>query len=410
MINSSPLIKRIKRHITGPLHNFFIVTLPGFEHLCKKELEALKLDISELKTTEGGVGFKGKLYDCYAVNLHLRTANRVLMRITEFNATNFRKLEKKIKEIPWELYLKDDSIPKITVAAKRSRLYHSDAVSERVTKSIEERRNSALLYNGNSSNIKAQKNQDIQNIFFRLIDDHVTLSLDSSGELLYKRGIKHHPGTAPIRETLAAAALLKTGYTGDELLFDPMCGTGTFSIEAAMILRHIPPGWYRQFAFESWPGFKPAPWAHLKKQAEKGIKTSDDNPGILACDKDQKSCSALSGTLRKYNLDNTVKVLNDDFFSITPDKIYKYTGNKKPGLVIINPPYGIRLGSKKDSRKLFTKITGRLADLFKGWKFALFSPEKGLIDKCRLNGDQTVIDHGGIKLTLFTGVIPEGKK
>ncbi len=409
MEKNSPLIKRIKRHITGPLHNFFIATLPGFEHLCKKELEALQLNISEVKITEGGLEFTGKLCDCYLINLHLRTANRVLMRIAEFNATNFRKLEKKIKEIPWELYLKENTTPQITVTTKHSRLYHSDAVSERIIEGIKERKKETLFYCDDSDKIQPQKTHNIQNIFIRLVDDRITLSLDSSGDLLYKRGIKLHPGRAPIRETLAAAALLKTGFTGEELLFDPMCGTGSFSIEAAMILRHIPPGWYRQFAFESWPGFKPAQWAHLKKQAQKEIRIANDNPGIIACDKDQKSCRALSDTLKKYNLDSTVKILNDDFFRITQDEIFKYTGDKRPGLVIINPPYGIRLGTKKDSRKLFIKITERLADVFKGWKFALFSPEKEVIEKCRLDGEQTVIDHGGIKLTLFTGIISDGK-
>ena len=379
MIGNSPLIKRIKRHIIGPLHNFFIVTLPGFENLCKKELEALQLDISEINTIEGGVEFTGKLYDCYMANMHLRTANRVLMRITEFNVTNFRKLDKKIKEIPWELYLKEDSIPGITSTTKHSRLYHSDAISERVIRSINERKKTTLFYKDSDNNAQPLKSRNIQNIFIRLKDDHVTISLDSSGGLLYKRGIKHHTGGAPIRETLAATALLKSGYTGAEPLFDPMCGTGTFSIEAAMISRHIPPGWYRQFAFESWPGFKPAQWAYLKKQAEKEIKKNPDRPGIIACDKDQKTCNALSNTLKKYNLESTIRVMNDDFFRFTPDDIYKITGHVRPGLILINPPYGLRLGTKKDSRKLFIRITDRLADFFPGWKFALFSPEKGLI-------------------------------
>ena len=397
MISKSPLIKRIKRHITGPLHSFFIATLPGFENLCKKELESLNLDISEIEIKEGGVEFTGKLYDCYLVNIYLRTANRVLMRITDFNVTNFRKLEKKFKMIPWELYLKEDSIPEITVSAKRSRLYHSDAISVRVAESINERKEATSFYRDSGSNIH-------QTFFIRLIDDHLTISLDSSGDLLYKRGIKRHTGSAPIRETLAAAALLKAGYSGNELLFDPMCGTGTFSIEAAMIVRNIPPGWYRQFAFEAWPGFQQTRWSYLKKQAEKEIKLYDDLC-IVACDKGQKICSTLSDTLNKYNLGNTIKVLNDDFFRFIPDDIYKITGHKRPGLVIINPPYGVRMGTLKESRELFLKITDRLADSFQGWKFALFSPARSLIEKCELNGEQTMIDHGGIKLTLFTGII-----
>jgi putative N6-adenine-specific DNA methylase len=410
LISNSPLIKRIKRHIIGPLHNFFIVTLPGFENLCKKELETLQLDISEINTMEGGVEFTGKLFDCYMSNMHLRTANRVLMRIAEFNVTNFRKLEKRLEGIPWELHLKEETIPGVIVTTKRSRLYHSDAISDCVSKSIDERKKTSPFFSDSDNNIQPRKSQNIQNIFIRMMNDHITISLDSSGDLLYKRGIKHHAGSAPIRETLAAAALLKSGYTGAEPLFDPMCGTGTFSIEAAMITRHIPPGWYRQFAFESWPGFKPAQWAYLKKQTEKEIKKNPDSPGIVACDKNPKSCKSLSNILKKYNLESTIKVLNDDFFRFTPEEIHKITGHEGPGLVIVNPPYGIRLETKKDSKKLFIKITDRLADIFTGWKFALFSPEKDLIEKCRLKGEQIIIDHGGIKLTLFTGTIPGGNK
>ncbi|MBN2418463.1 MAG: hypothetical protein JXL81_03695 [Deltaproteobacteria bacterium] len=407
MINNSSLLKRIKRHITGPLHKFFIVTLPGLEDLCKNELESLGLDISDIKDTEGGIEFTGKLLDCYQVNLYLRTATRVLMRIDEFNATNFRRLEKKLNEIPWELYLKKDSIPKVMVTTRHSRLYHSDAISKLIIGSINERKNATHFYSDDSSLNRHEKTHIIQNIFIRLVDDHITLSMDSSGELLYKRGIKHHPGSAPIRETLAAAALLKARYTGDEPLFDPMCGTGTFSIEAAMILSNTPSGWHRQFAFELWPGFKTARWEYMKKQAEKEINENHKRPLIVACDKDLKTCQTLSGALKEYNLESAIKVLNDDFFNLGPNDIYGYTGHDKPGLVIINPPYGIRLGTKKESRNMFIKITERLADLFTGWKFALFSPEKDIIEKCDLNGEKTVIDHGGIKLTLFTGIIPK---
>ena len=152
-------------------------------------------------------------------------------------------------------------------------------------------------------------------------------------------------------------------------------------------------------------GFKQARWAYLKSQAEQGIKKNRDVPGIIACDKDPKSCNALSDTLKKYTLHNEIRILNDDFFRLTPDDIYRYTGYKRPGLVIINPPYGIRLGTRSNSRNMFITITERLAAIFAGWKFALFSPEKGLIEKCGLNGEKTIIDHGGVKLTLFTGII-----
>ena len=400
MNNSSPLIKRIRRHINGRLHTFFISTPPGLEDICEKELLPLLPENSEIKTTDGGVEFKGKLDDCYNVNLHIKTATRVLMRITDFNAENFRRLEKKLKEIPWELLLKSNSTPRVTVTTRHSRLFHSDAISERVVDAINDRKKAAPFLMDESSDAR------IQNIFVRSIDDHITVSLDASGDLLYKRGIKHHTGKAPIRENLAAAALLKVGYTGEEPLLDPMCGTGTFSIEAAMIAGHMPPGWYREFTFQSWPGFRPTQWNYLKKQAEKHITTAGDKPVIMACDKDKEICRILSETLKKYNLTNTITVKNDDFFNLTPADVFNATGFGKPGLAIINPPYGIRLGTIKNSRNILTQIIDRLINYFHGWKFALFSPEKKIFQKSCLRGEYTLIDHGGIKLTLFTGIIP----
>ncbi len=399
MNKTSPLIKRIKRHVSGPVQYFFAVTPPGLEKLCKEEIEKLIPEAADINQTDGGVEFRGKLHSCYLANMYLRTANRILMRLTEFKSTNFRKLEKKLNDFPWELYLMKESIPYIHVTAKHSRLYHSSAISGRLIKSIEERKKNISFLSSTGTGTYPQ------NIFFRVIDDRITISLDSSGELLYKRGIKQHTGPAPLRETLAAAALIKSGYRGDVLLYDPMCGTGTFSIEAAMIAGNIPPGLNRNFAFESWPAFKPAQWAYLKKEASKDIKPWDSAPYIIAGDKDASMCTALEETLEKFGMNKIIKVLNTDFFNTSPDDIYKNTKLQNPGLIIINPPYGIRLGTEQESVKMFFKITERLLQFYAGWKFALFLPENWPLEKSGMAGDKLLIDHGGIKLILFTGKI-----
>jgi putative N6-adenine-specific DNA methylase len=395
----SPLLKRIKRHVSGPVHLFFASTPPGFEQICKDELMRLPIEKSGINAIEGGVEFRGKLIDCYLTNLHLRTANRVLFRIAEFNAPNFRKLEKHLTDIPWELYIKAESQPSVTFTARHSRIFHSDAVSERVTESINSRKKSVPFITDEDTDPAAQ------DIYIRSVDDHMTISLDSSGDNLYKRGVKLHTGKAPIRETIAAAALLKVGYTGEEIVLDPMCGTGTFSIEAAMIRRGIPPGWYRAFTFMSWPGFKPAQWTHIKKQAEKNIRQANDIQSIMACDKDHEMCEALAKTLVEYGLDSSIKIINTDFFELTPPDVYRYTGSDRPGLIIINPPYGIRLGTRKGGRELSVQILRQLEQHYQGWRFALFSPEKRGFDRAKLKGDKTIIDHGGLKLVLFTGVV-----
>ena len=108
-----------------------------------------------------------------------------------------------------------------------------------------------------------------QRLFIRGVDDRFSVSIDSSGDLLYKRGIKTLAGTAPVRETLAAAILMLAGYSGNEALVNPMCGSGTFAVEGALMARNIPPGWNRSFAFMGWPGFRPAQWRHIRNAAEK---------------------------------------------------------------------------------------------------------------------------------------------
>ena len=218
----------------------------------------------ETAEVSGGVEFSGKLYDGYLANLHLRTATRILMRIETVSASHFTRLSKKAAEIPWELYLRPDAVPLIRVSTHHCRLYHKDAVSAIFTESV---RNRLLQYAGDP---QTQDNPVIQQrLFIRGMDDRFSVSIDSSGDLLYKRGIKTLAGEAPVRETLAAAILMLAGYSGNEALVNPMCGSGTFAVEGALMARNIPPGWNRSFAFMGWPGFRPAQWHHIRNAAEK---------------------------------------------------------------------------------------------------------------------------------------------
>ena len=215
MPSETPISKRIKRHVIGRVRTYFAATAPGFESLCLEELKALALPIEHASAIPGGVEFKGRLTDCYLANLHLRTANRILMRIDQFKATSFRQFAKKAAEIPWELYLPSKSSPQIHTTTKHCRLYHTDAISERVLISISKH---AI----NDIDPVRQKDGVLlePKIFVRGVDDQFTISIDSSGEHLYKRGLKSHPGTAPLRETIAAAALLQAGYRGIEPVID----------------------------------------------------------------------------------------------------------------------------------------------------------------------------------------------
>jgi len=395
----NPLEKRIKRHVTGRTHSFFIAVTPGLEALCLEELQALPLSASAFSTEKGGIEFEGKLQDCYLLNLHLRTANRVLMRIDGFKASNFSSLEKKLSSVPWELFLTRGAKPAINTSTKHSRLYHKDAIDERVMASILNRSKLVEFHEG--PELRASFPQQI---FIRVVDDHFTLSLDSSGELLYKRGLKEHTASAPIRETIAAAALRVAGYNGTEPLLDPMSGSGTFSIEAAMIATRTPAGLFRDFAFMDWPCFGPERWRHIKKESQKEI--IDLKPfSITASEKDPELYSELKERTQKFAPSRAITVINMDFFEIKRKDLPVIFNTREPGLVIINPPYGIRLGTKKSSREVFRNIIKKLQSDFSGWRYALFVHDQHLIREIPFKKTSILLDHGGLKLALITGMI-----
>ncbi|MEE8398244.1 MAG: THUMP domain-containing protein [Desulfobacterales bacterium] len=200
MTRDAPLIKRIKRHVTGRTRDFFVATAPGLEPLCLEELKGLSATVSDAAVVPGGVEFKGRMQTCYLANLHLRTASRVLMRIGTFKASNFRQHESKMTGFPWELYLHRNETPEVKVSTRHSRLYHGTAIEERSKDCIEKRLSRYGLQPPEGS-VKSCNQQ----VYIRVKEDRFTLSLDSSGDILHKRGIKKTRAVAPIRETIAAA-------------------------------------------------------------------------------------------------------------------------------------------------------------------------------------------------------------
>ncbi|CAB1063731.1 23S rRNA (guanine(2445)-N(2))-methyltransferase (EC [Olavius sp. associated proteobacterium Delta 1] len=394
MSSEASLSKRIKRHVIGRSRPYFAATAPGFESVCFKELLALALPMENVSAIPGGVEFKGRLIDCYQANLHLRTANRILMRIDQFKASSFRQIEKKTAEIPWELYLPSKSSPQIHTTTKHCRLYHSDAIGQRLIKSISTHTIKGTYNGGQKEGIMSKAR-----IFVRGVDDQFTISIDSSGENLYKRGLKMHPGQAPLRETIAAAALLQAGYRGTEPVIDPMCGTGTFSLEAALMAKNIPPGWFRDFAFMGWPSFQQKKWEYLKQQCQTHF-ASRQTPTIFASDKDPTACKLLTERLIENRLTDVIKVISQDFFDFLPRDLTDQTG-----LVAINPPYGRRLENRAKSDQLFIKICSRLKREYKGWKLILISPNKKLTQKVPFKLTKQPITHGGLRPVMMIGII-----
>jgi len=297
MANSTALQKRIKRRIVGRDHPFFAVTLPGLESLCREELAALPIDGQQLQIERGGVSFQARLHDVYAANLQLRTASRILMRIGRFRAVNFRQLEKQVRSMPWELYLFQQQPLELNVTSRRSRLIHTAASAQRCGHAI-----NARLRAHPGLPAPGDTPPPALKIAVRSVADTFTLSLDSSGDPLYKRGLKTYGGSAPLRETFAAAMLAMAGFSRHRILADPMCGSGTFTLEAALFACRIPSGWYRDFAFMDWPCYRPGRWKHLRKLAGTRIDIPTI-PHIFASDRDTTAVANLRAAITALDLE-----------------------------------------------------------------------------------------------------------
>jgi len=391
---ATALEKRIKRRVTGRRQEFFAVTLPGLEALCHNELASLDIDEKDLRIKNGGVSFYGKIHDTYAANLHLGTASRILMRIDHFQATGFRQMEKHITDFPWELYLHPGQAYDLKVTSSRSRLIHTDAIAQRFRKCIDSRFTDRV-----EPAPRAGEAQPAQKLFIRVVADRFTVSIDSSGEALYKRGLKTTGSRAPLRETFAAAALKLTGFSRGDILVDPMCGSGSFSLEAAMISNGIPPGWFREFAFSGWPCFRPGRWKHLRKVAA-GMIQPVDNSLIFASDLDPDSTNRLKRIVKEFKLDPVVQVECKDFFLLNPADLAT-----SPGTIALNPPYGVRMKTKAPVDKLYADIGRHLGKHFAGWNLVLILPEKKLLRHLPFKVKTMPFSHGGLRLILATGQI-----
>ena len=381
--------KRIKRRVSGREHDFFIVCSPGLETVCRSEMLTARFPQNNLKLIDGGIEFKGRISDCAAMNLNLRSPSRILFRIGRFKADSFEKLEKKIRAIDFALFLPENCTLNFSVTARKSRLYHSDAIAERCEAIILNQMESMAAFTADKASA--------QTVYIRADRDESHISLDSTGDLLFKRGIKEKVTPAPLRENLAFAMLFRAGFSTTDILIDPMCGSGTFSLEAAMIKAGIPPGLFRSFAFESWPSFSPKAFAHLKKQAEENrVKLSEKQ--IFASDIDHQAVAVMQQNMANHDFCQTIDLCQKDFFSIDPAVICP----GKKGVIMLNPPYGKRLEEKNGAKTLYREIEKKLLSDFKGWRLGLILPLKEALPNPLLKLRWKPVFHGG--LNIFTGI------
>jgi putative N6-adenine-specific DNA methylase len=338
--------------------------------------------------------FKGDLNDLYRANLHLRTASRILARLGNFfYAATFPELQKRASRLPWERCLTPGQPVALRVTCHQSKLYHSDAVARSLLAGLEQRLGKP------SPLVKADEDADghpPQLILVRLVDDKCTISVDSSGELLYKRGYRLAVAKAPLRETLAAALLMASGWDRSAALLDPFCGSGTIPIEAACMALGLPPGLQRHFAFMDWPSWSEPLWLSIKGEVRPS--TTALRPVLQASDRD-------AGAIRMAR-ENAERAGVADFIEFQCRAVSAITPPTEPGWVVTNPPYGVRVSEGKDLRNLYAQLGNVLRMHCRGWNVAVLCNDPVLLGQMQLDLDTSLgFVNGGIGVRVARGVV-----
>jgi putative N6-adenine-specific DNA methylase len=366
--------------MTTPAGEFeiFLVAAPGLETALCDEARAARFKAA--KAVPGGVTIRGGWPEVWRANLELRGTGRVIARLDQFRAIHLSQLDKRARKVAWGAVLKPDVPVRVEATCRASRIYHSGAAAQRVETAIREELGAAIA-----------READVT-IRVRIENDICTLGVDTSGELLHKRGHKEAVNKAPMRETMAALALRLCGYDGSEPVLDPMCGSGTFVIEAAEIAAGLQPGRARRFAFEDLATFDAAAWQKLKATESTGTPSvrfygSDRDAGAIA--------------ISKANAERAGVAAFTDFEKRAVSELAPPDG--PPGLVIVNPPYGTRLGERQRLQPLYRALGHALLTRFKGWRVGLITSDESLARATGLPFARTSapISHGGLRVTLF---------
>jgi putative N6-adenine-specific DNA methylase len=365
-----------------------VVTTPGLEEVTGAELTALGLAPEAREV--GGLEVRGTLPDLYALNLHLRTASRVLVRLARFRAVSFRELEARADDVEWGRVLRPGIGAAFDVTCHKSRLYHSGAVAERLARAADRA----------VPGVAAPEAPEAQRFVVRLVRNQLTLSADASGEHLHRRGYREATAKAPLRETLAAAVLAASGWTPGAALVDPLCGSGTLPIEAARHARCIPAGWDRDFAFRHWSDFDDTAWEELCTRARERMLASAPAP-LLGSDRDVGAVEAARANAARAGVERDVvlgrRALSD---AGPPDG---WTG---PGWLVTNPPYGRRIGERDPLRDLYARLGQVARARFPGWTLAVLTADPALARQVAPSGETALVTRTGsvpIRLHLWRG-------
>ncbi|MFM8311152.1 MAG: class I SAM-dependent RNA methyltransferase [Ilumatobacteraceae bacterium] len=365
----------------------FVVVAPGLEPLVLDEV--VRLGIRPARAVRGGVACTVTWRQVWSLNLRLRMATRVLVRISAFAADGPGTLDAGLRRIDWAAWLPAEPVEVRATCDAASGLFHSGAVEQRVRDSIARAGGTQLSgtspsgtqFSGTAASGPAAMDaathdadadhaaaaRQPQVVHVRVDANRVTVSIDASGRPLYQRGWRGAAGRAPMRETLAAALLAASGWQPTAPLVDPFCGSGTVLIEAAMAARRLAPGRHRSFAAEHWPSFDEAAWRRIVAGVDADV--IERCPPIAGSDRDEGAVAAARDNARRAGVAGDVEVRHAAISDVVPPP-----GGRR-GWLVSNPPYGERVSGGRSLVPLYGALGGVLRDSFASWHWALLAAQ-----------------------------------
>lgn len=365
----------------------FFATCPrGLESVLADELAAL--GAQALKPTDGGVGFAGDLLLCYRANLESRIATRILWQVGEGRYRSEEDLYQAAMALDWPRWFAVEQTFMVKVTAVRCPLKSLEFVTLKIKDAVCDRFRDAC---GSRPYIETKRPDARIHVF--LTADSYRVYLDTSGDSLFMRGQRKASVEAPLRENLAAGILKLTGWQPGTPLFDPMCGSGTFLLEAAMMALDIAPGLGRNFGFEKLKNFQTGAWHRLRGEAESRRKPVEF-ANIYGADIDRKALSAATRNLDEAGLLDAVWLNQQD--------ITEAQAPAPTGVLVTNPPYGVRIGEQEELAALYPKIGEVLKKNFAGWNAYFLTADLRLPKLMRLAASRkTPLYNGPLECRLF---------
>ncbi len=366
-------------------YTLFITCPRGLETPLTEELAAL--NCQDIQAVDGGVSCKGSLEQVYRINLHSCTASRVLLRLTKGSYRDEADIYKLAKNIHWSGWFTLEQTFKVKVEGKRANVKSLDFVGLKIKDALCDAFRD--IYDARPSVAKIHPDVRIH----AFIDErNVQIFIDTSGEALFKRGYRQDTGEAPLRENLAAGLLLLAGYDGSQPFQDPFCGSGTLAIEAAWIATRRAPGLMRRFGFEKLQNFDKAAWVKIRQQAREQIRHSA--APISGSDNDRYMIRAAQGNAEAAEVADLIQWKVQDAQDARP--------NGEGGIMISNPPYGVRLEEVQVLQALYPQLGSWLKQHYSGWLIGMLTGDRDMPKFMRLSPKRKIpLYNGNLDCRLF---------